>query len=178
MRKLTQWSVLVTAVLTTSLVVPSTSGIGSEPSRVPQQTRDDQLTRYTLALPSRWTAECGSDYCALPLLAQVNIPAAETAANRLLTVTLTTQYRSSDGAHAKLEAGVKSRASGEFFRLTPKAFRISSRTDTSTTLTWTQRIGPDPAGYTVQLAAAARGGRHGIAKVTGRRLVVVVDLTD
>ncbi len=126
----------------------------------------------------RWTAICDFDYCGIPGLAAIDIPAEYTTRERTLTVSLSTQYRSSRGAYGKVEAGARSKSSPRSIRLKPGGFRIDALQPTTTTLVWTKRLPSDPEGYTVEVGVRAFSGHRDFSKVTGRGVTVVVDLTD
>lgn len=124
-----------------------------------------------------WEAVCDRDYCADALLAREIV---ETAPNTqyVLTLTLTLDHKVSAGDVGLATAVVKI-GEPDPVLVEPRAYKLSGRSATTTTLQWSDRVTTDARGELTVLSGLSVRDRNGddFARTTGTRGVLRVELT-
>jgi hypothetical protein len=153
------------------------------PSSPAEETPSGRAAPVTLVSPFRarggWEAICDQDYCRDAILAMETVPAAPNT-SYVVTATLTLDHRVSAGDAGLASAAVKADGAELPALLAPGAYRLSSRSVTSTTLQWSRRVTTGPQGeVSVEVGASARDRTSdGYARLRGSRGVLKVELTE
>ena len=141
-------------------------------TRAPDSSGVSRLERTTVL---RWASFCESDDCGIATT-PIRYTTPTDVASVDVTLSVTLDYKTSRGDTAN--AGVSlDDGTPPYDALRPSYPLGTSRTPTSTTLTWARRDLPASGrAYTFWLSVASRdGNRDGASRVSGSRMTVVIE---